>query len=44
MEECDNIKINIWEVGTWSVDWIRLAQDSDLWRAFVNTVMNVLVS
>jgi hypothetical protein len=25
------------------MDWISLAQDTDRWRAFVNTVMNVLV-
>jgi hypothetical protein len=25
------------------MDWIDLAQDSDQWRALVNTVMNFLV-
>jgi hypothetical protein len=25
------------------VDWIRLAQDRNQWRAFVNTVMNLEV-
>jgi hypothetical protein len=25
------------------VDWIHLARDMDLWRALVNTVMNVRV-
>jgi hypothetical protein len=31
------------EIGLVSVDWIYMAQDSDRWRAFVNTVMNFLV-
>jgi hypothetical protein len=25
------------------IDWISLAQDSDRWRALVNTVMNLQV-
>jgi hypothetical protein len=25
------------------MDWIALAEDRDQWRAFVNTVMNLLV-
>jgi hypothetical protein len=25
------------------VDWIRLAQDSDRWRAFVNSVLSLRV-
>jgi len=28
------------EVGCRSMDWIRLAQDRDRWRALVNVVMN----
>jgi hypothetical protein len=28
-----------WDVG--SVDWIKLAQDRDRWRALVNAVMNL---
>ena len=39
----DNIKMNIQEVGCWSVDWIELTQDRDRWRAGVNAVMNLQV-
>jgi hypothetical protein len=39
----DNIKIDLWEIGFVDVDWIRLAQDRDRWRALVNTVMNLRV-
>jgi hypothetical protein len=31
------------KIGLGGVDWIRLAQDGDRWRAFVNTVMNFWV-
>jgi hypothetical protein len=38
----ENIKIYLTE--RWDVmDWIDLAQDSDQWRALVNTVMNLRV-
>jgi len=36
----DSIKMNIQEVGG-SGDWMELAQDRDIWRALVNTVMNL---
>jgi hypothetical protein len=39
----DNIKIDIGEIG-WEreeIDWISLAQDTNKWRALVNTVMNL---
>jgi hypothetical protein len=31
------------EIGSGCVQWIHLAQDSDRWRALVNTVMNLRV-
>jgi hypothetical protein len=30
-------------IGWDGMDWIGLAQDRDLWRALVNTVMNLWV-
>jgi hypothetical protein len=38
-----NIKIDPREIGIDGANWIRLAQDSVQWGAFVNTVMNVRV-
>jgi hypothetical protein len=35
----DGIRMDLREIGWGSVDWIRLAQDRDRWRALVNTVM-----
>jgi hypothetical protein len=31
------------EIGIDGANWIRLAQDTVQWRAFVNTVMNLRV-
>jgi hypothetical protein len=31
------------EIGWGGMDWIDLVQDRDLWRALVNTVMNLQV-
>jgi hypothetical protein len=39
----DGIRMDFWEIGWGSVDWIQLAQDRDRWRAVVNTVMNLRV-
>jgi hypothetical protein len=39
----DNIKMNIREIGWVCMNWIDLAQDSDQWRALVDTVINLRV-
>jgi hypothetical protein len=39
----DNIKMDLGEIGWDGRDWIELAQDSDQWRALVNTVMKLRV-
>jgi hypothetical protein len=39
----DGIRIDLREIGWGCVDWIRLAQDSDMWRAVVSAVMNLRV-
>jgi hypothetical protein len=39
----DNIRMDLGEVGWSNVDWIGLAQDSNRWRALVNSVLNLLV-
>jgi hypothetical protein len=39
----DNIKIDLREIGWGGVDWTRLDQDKDKWRALVNAVMNLQI-
>jgi hypothetical protein len=39
----DNIKMDLREMGVDESEWVRLVQDSVLWRAFVDTVMNLRV-
>jgi len=39
----DNIRMDLREVGHWCVDWMKLAQERDRWRALVSAVMNLWV-
>jgi hypothetical protein len=39
----DGIRMDLTEIGLGGVDWIRLAQDRDRWRAVVSAVMNLRV-
>jgi hypothetical protein len=39
----DGIRMDLREIGLEGVDWIRLAQDRDGWRAVVSSVMNLRV-
>jgi CRISPR/Cas system-associated protein Cas7 (RAMP superfamily) len=37
------MELDLREIGLGGVDWIRLAQDRDRWRAVVSAVMNLRV-
>jgi hypothetical protein len=39
----NGIRMELREIGLGGVDWIRLAQDRDRWRAVVSAVMNLRV-
>jgi hypothetical protein len=39
----DGIRMDLWEIGWGSAEWIQLAQGRYRWRALVNTVMNLRV-
>jgi hypothetical protein len=39
----DGIRMDLREIGLGDVDWTRLAQDRDRWRAVVSAVMNLWV-
>jgi hypothetical protein len=39
----DNIKMDLGEVGWGDVDWLGLAQDRNMWRALVNSVLKLRV-
>jgi hypothetical protein len=38
-----NIRIDLGEVGWGDMDWIGLAQDKNMWRALVNSVLNLRI-
>jgi hypothetical protein len=39
----NGIRMDLREIGLGGVDWIRLPQDRDRWRAVVSAVMNLRV-
>jgi hypothetical protein len=39
----DEIRMDLKEIGFGGVDWIRLSQDRDRWRAVVSAVINLRV-
>jgi hypothetical protein len=40
----DNIRMDLVEMGWHDVDWIGLTQDSDRWRALVNSILSLRVA
>jgi hypothetical protein len=39
----DGVRMDLREIGLGCVDWIRLPQDRDRWRAVVSAVINLRV-
>jgi hypothetical protein len=39
----DGIRMDLRDIGWGGVEWIRLAQDRDRWRAVVSAVMNLRI-
>jgi len=39
----DNIKMGLQEVACEGMDWIKLTQDRDMWRARMNVVTNLRI-
>jgi hypothetical protein len=39
----DNIRMDLREIGWGGIDWINLVQDTDQWKALMNTVVNLRV-
>jgi hypothetical protein len=39
----DGIRMDLREIGLGGVDWLRLSQDRDRWRAFVSAVISLRV-
>jgi hypothetical protein len=39
----DGFRMDLREIGLGRVDWIRMAQDRDRWRAVVSAVINLRV-
>ena len=40
---CEDIKMDLQEVGCEGMDWINVAQDRDSWWALMNAIMNLPV-
>ena len=40
----ENIRMDLKEIGTNTINYVDLAQNSDFWRALVNAALNLRVS